>query len=103
MLAELRKERLPRSAKARIDRMAQSHSRRKELDVPQWLNDDCKSGNKTRIARQLQDAKFNQVTCWRPKKTHDPSASAPKWFNCYKESLRLLDGSPHGTPDDGRI
>ena len=48
--------------------MAQSHSRRKELDVPQWLNDACKSGNKTRIARQLQDAKFNQVTCWRPKK-----------------------------------
>lgn len=63
MLAKLHKERLLRAAKARIDRMCRSHSRRKELDVPEWLKKEWQSGDKGQIARQLQDANFNRVTC----------------------------------------
>ena len=53
-------ERLLRAAKARIDRMVAPKSRRKDLEAPEWLASEWKSGDKTAIARVLQEENFDK-------------------------------------------
>ena len=59
--------------------MVQSHSRRKDLDVPQWLKDEWKSGNKNSVARVLQESNFDRVTCLHINEPNMPSACIPEY------------------------
>ena len=54
-------EKLLRAAKARIDRMCAEKVKRKDLQAPSWLVQEWKSGNKTNIARVLQEENFDRV------------------------------------------
>lgn len=51
---------LRRAAKARVDRMCKPHGKRTWLNVPQWLRDEWRSGNKDDIADVLRDVNFNK-------------------------------------------
>ena len=56
------KSNLRRAAKARIDRMCKPHAKRAWLNVPQWLHDEWKSGNKDVMADCLRDCNFDKDT-----------------------------------------
>ena len=57
----LLQEKLLRAAKARIHRMCQEKTKRKDLQAPKWLVDEWANGNKTSIARVLQEENFDRV------------------------------------------
>ena len=60
-------EKLLRAAKARLDRMCAPKSRRKDLEVPDWVRAEWnKSENKTKMATLLQEENFSKE---RPIKT----------------------------------
>ena len=54
---------LRRAAKARLDRMVQPKSKRRELEAPQWLKDEWKSGDKAAIADLLQTCNWDKELC----------------------------------------
>lgn len=71
------KERLLRAAKARIERMIQTKTKRKDLQVPPFVREEWQNGNKTAMAQMLQTANFDKVAC--PKVNHaSQAADAPK-------------------------
>ena len=51
---------LRRAAKARLDRMVQPKSKRRELESPEWLKDEWKSGDKSAIADLLQKCNWDK-------------------------------------------
>lgn len=51
---------LRRAAKARIDRMCKHHGKRTNLNVPQWLIDEWRSGKKDDIADVLRQCNFQK-------------------------------------------
>lgn len=51
---------LRRAAKARLDRMVQPKSKRRELEAPQWLKDEWKTGDKAAIADLLQTCNWDK-------------------------------------------
>ena len=58
-----RKESLLRAAKARIDRMVKDHAKRQDLNAPDWLKQEWRTGNKNAIAATLQEVNFDKATC----------------------------------------
>ena len=55
------KEKLLRAAKARLDRMCKPKSKRKDLEVDQWVRDEwSKPQNKNSMAALLQEENFNK-------------------------------------------
>lgn len=51
---------LRRAAKARLDRMVQPKSKRRELEAPQWLKDEWKNGDKAAIADLLRTCNWDK-------------------------------------------
>ena len=51
---------LRRAAKARIDRMAKPHSKRKELDAPDWLKNEWSKGDKNNMADLFRSLNFDK-------------------------------------------
>ena len=56
------KARLQRAAKARVDRMCKNHGKRKDLNVPEWLKNEWKTGKRDQIAQVLQDCNWDKDT-----------------------------------------
>ena len=55
-------DKLLRAAKARIDRMVKPHAKRRSLDVPEWMKEEWKKGDKGAIAKTLRDVNFDRVS-----------------------------------------
>lgn len=53
-------DRLRLQAKARIIRMVKPKTKRKDLEAPQYVIDEWKTGNKNAIADLLKEANFCQ-------------------------------------------
>ena len=50
-----------RAAKARIDRMCKPKTRRRDLEVPEWVRKEWSTGDKTKIASVLQEQNFDKA------------------------------------------
>ena len=57
-------DRLRLQAKARIIRMVKPKTKRKDLEAPQYVIDEWKTGNKNAIADLLKEANFCQDIFW---------------------------------------
>ena len=51
---------LRRAAKARIDRMCKHHGKRTDLNVPDWLKKEWRTGRKDEMASVLERCNFDK-------------------------------------------
>ena len=45
------------------DRMVKDHAKRQDLNAPDWLKQEWRTGNKNAIAATLQEVNFDKATC----------------------------------------
>ncbi|CAE7721437.1 unnamed protein product [Symbiodinium microadriaticum] len=79
--------------------MVQTHSRRKELDVPDWLKDEWKKGNKGQIARQLQEDFIKRMEITIKRKNEKEVLVEEGWYT-KEEMLQDLNWSEQNLYDN---